>query len=113
MHYRRAVTSLLYALCLSMGAAAYAGDITGNVSFTGSLPQRPKVPVTVDQYICGKQKDAEDLVLGPKGAVQHAVVWIDNPPAGAKWPAAPPKAEAHQQGRVVVPGVAVVPWGGS
>ena len=113
MHHRRAVTALLYALCLSTGAAAYAGDITGNVSFAGPLPQRPKVPVTIDQYICGKEKDADDLVLGPKGGVQHAVVWIDNPPAGAKWPAELPKVEMDQKGCVFVPRVAVVPLGGT
>src|SRR5437764_513105 len=105
--------ALLYAVSLATGEAANAGDITGSVSFAGAAPQRPKTPITIDQYICGKEKDAEDLVLGPKGGVQHAVVWIDNPPAGAKWPAELPKVEMDQKGCVFVPRVAVVPLGGT
>src|SRR5881227_173202 len=82
MHVGRAVRAWLYGLPVATGAAANAGDITGSVSFSGAPPQRAKTPITIDQYICGKEKDAEDLVLGPKGGVQHAVVWIENPPAG-------------------------------
>ena len=82
MHVGRAVRAWLYGLSVATGAAANAGDITGSVAFAGAAPQRPKTPITIDQYICGKEKDAEDLVLGPKGGVQHAVVWIENPPAG-------------------------------
>jgi len=113
MYVRRALKTLLYALCVATGAAAGAGDISGNVSFAGPAPQRPKTAVTIDQYICGKEKDAEDLVLGPKGGVQNAVVWIENPPAGAKWPAEPPKVEMDQKGCVFVPRVVVVPLGGT
>jgi plastocyanin len=104
---------LLVALCVATGAAAEAGDITGRVAFAGPLPPRAKTPVTIDQYICGKEKDAEDLVLGPKGGVQNAVVWIENPPAGAKWPAEPPKVEMDQKGCVFVPRVVVVPVNGT
>jgi len=113
MHVGRAVRAWLYGLSVATGAAANAGDITGSVAFAGAAPQRPKTPITIDQYICGKEKDAEDLVLGPKGGVQHAVVWIENPPAGAKWPADLPKAEMDQRGCVFVPRVVVVPVGGT
>jgi len=41
------------------------------------------------------------------------VVWIDNPPAGARWPAEAPKVEMDQNGCVFVPRVAVVPVGGT
>ncbi|MFN2645288.1 MAG: hypothetical protein ABR570_09875 [Burkholderiales bacterium] len=100
-------------MALAIGTAANAGDITGSVSFKGAAPQRAKTPVTIDQYICGKEKDAEELVLGPKGGVQHAVVWIENPPAAEKWPADVPKMEMDQKGCVFVPRVVVVPVGGS
>jgi len=113
MVVRRALQALLYALGLATGAAVNAGDITGSVSFAGPPPPRAKTPVTIDQYICGKEKDAEDLVLGAKGGVQNAVVWIDNPPAGAKWPAEPPKVEMDQKGCVFMPRVVVVPVGGT
>jgi len=113
MPVRRPLKALLVALCVATGAAANAGDITGSVSFAGPAPQRAKTPVTIDQYICGKEKDAEDLVLGPKGGVQNAVVWLENPPAGAKWPADRPNVEMDQKGCVFVPRVVVVPVGGT
>jgi plastocyanin len=105
--------ALLFAHGMAAVAAVYAADITGSVSYTGPAMQRPKVPVTIDQYICGKEKDADDLVLGPKGGVQHAVVWIENPPPGAKWPAELPRIEMDQKGCVFVPRVVVVPVGGT
>ena len=76
--------ALLCASCIVLGGTAQAADITGTVSFTGQLPQRAKVPITIDQYICGNEKEPDDLVLGPKRGVQSAVVWIENPRAGAK-----------------------------
>ena len=105
--------ALLCASCIVLGGTAQAADITGTVSFTGQLPQRAKVPITIDQYICGNEKEPDDLVLGPKRGVQSAVVWIENPPAGAKWPAELPKIEMDQKGCVFVPRVAVVPVGGT
>jgi plastocyanin len=98
---------------LAWGGFTLAGDLTGSVLYSGKLPERPKVPVTIDQYICGKDKDAEDLVLGPRHGVQNAVVWLENPPAGAKWPAQRAKVEMDQKGCVFVPRVVVVPVGGT
>ena len=103
----------LFAGCLASSGWALGGDLTGTVLYSGALAERPKVPVTIDQYICGKEKDAEDLVLGPKRGVQNAVVWIENAPAGAKWPAQNGKAEMDQKGCVFVPRVLVVPVGGT
>jgi len=104
---------LLFAGCLASSGWALGGDLTGTVLYSGALPERPKVPVTIDQYICGKEKDADDLVLGPKRGVQNAVVWIENPGAGAKWPAQTAKVEMDQKGCVFVPRVLVVPVGGT
>jgi len=104
---------LLFAGCLASSGWALGGDLTGTVLYSGALSERPKVPVTIDQYICGKEKDADDLVLGPKRGVQNAVVWIENPPPGAKWPARPDKVEMDQKGCVFVPRVLVVPVGGT
>jgi plastocyanin len=104
---------LLFAGSLASSGWALGGDLTGTVLYSGALPERPKVPVTIDQYICGKEKDADDLVLGPKRGVQNAVVWIENPGAGAKWPAQTAKVEMDQKGCVFVPRVLVVPVGGT
>jgi plastocyanin len=105
-------TTHLLSIGLACAAAAQAADITGSVAYTGAVPDRPKVPVTIDQYICGKEKDPEDLVLGPKRGVQNAVVWLENPPAGAKWDGTQ-KVEMDQKGCVFVPRVVVVPVGGT
>ena len=40
---------------------AWAGTIKGHVRFTGSATEQKTLPVTTDQYVCGKEKDAEDL----------------------------------------------------
>src|SRR5438132_2312350 len=62
---------------------AGAGIIRGVVVFTGALEQK-KLPVTIDQYICGKEKQAEDLLVGAQRGVRNAVVWLQTPPPGAK-----------------------------
>lgn len=94
--------------------AQTAATLRGVVQYTGALPERKKLPVTIDQYVCGKDKDAEDLVLGPQRGVLNAVVWLENPPAGAKWenPAAV-KVEMDQKGCVFAPRVVLVPAGGT
>ena len=109
----RALATLLCAACVAYGAPARSADITGSVIYSGTLPQRTKVPITIDQYICGTDKDAEDLVLGPKRGVQNAVVWLENAPAAAKWEGLPPKVEMDQKGCVFAPRMVVVPVGGT
>ena len=98
---------------LAWAALAHGAEITGNVLYSGPLPERPKVPVTIDQYICGKEKDADDLMLGPKRGVQNAVVWLETAPAGVKWQAPLPKVEMDQKGCVFVPRLVIVPVGGT
>lgn len=100
-------------VCFAAGGHAHAGDISGTVLYSGPAAGRAKVPVTIDQYICGKEKDAEDLVLGPKRGVWNAVVWVENPPAAAKWEKPLPKVEMDQKGCTFVPRMVVVPVGGT
>jgi plastocyanin len=102
-----------FVVCLASGGQVCAADISGAVVYKGPAPERTKVPVTIDQYICGKEKDAEDLVLSEKGGVSNAVVWLENPPIGAKWATPLPKVEMDQKGCVFVPRVAIVPVGGT
>jgi plastocyanin len=101
------------AACLASGGHVWAGDISGAVVYKGSAPARARLPVTIDQYICGKEKDAEDLVLSEKGGVSNAVVWLENPPNGAGWGKELPKVEMDQKGCVFVPRLVVVPVGGT
>jgi len=86
------ILALLLALSFAPGLSL-AGSIAGKVVFDGPVPAMKKVPVTIDQYVCGNAKDAEDLVISPRKEIGNAVVWIENPPAHAPWPGHDAKGE--------------------
>ena len=92
---------------------AQAAGIRGVVNMTGTPPPPKKLPVTIDQYVCGKEKVGEDLVVTPQGGVKNVVVWLQTPPPGAAWPSAPVKVEMDQKGCSFIPRVVIVPAGGS
>ena len=102
---------LALALCC-VAPPADAADIRGAVVMTGAVTPK-KLPVTIDQYVCGTEKMAEDLVVNAKGGVKNAVVWLKTPPPGAAWPSAPVKIEMDQKGCAFVPRVVLVPAGGT
>ena len=109
----RYVLVLCVAVSVMVAAVpAGAGVIRGVVVFTGAMEQK-KLPVTIDQYICGKEKQAEDLLVGAQRGVRNAVVWLQTPPPGAAWPSEPTKVEMDQKGCVFVPRVVIVPAGGT
>jgi plastocyanin len=83
------------------------------VRFTGAAVEQKKLPVTVDQSVCGKEKDAEDLVLSPEKGMRNVVVSLQSPPPGAKWPVSLPVVQMDQQQCVYLPHVVVVPVGGT
>src|SRR6185295_17531844 len=62
---------------------AWAGTIKGHVRFIGPATEQKMLPVTTDQYVCGKEKDAEDLVLSPDKGIRNAVVWLKSVPPSA------------------------------
>jgi plastocyanin len=69
--------------------------------------------VTTDAHVCGKEpKASPDWVVGPKGEVANAVVWLDPPPEGTG-----PLASAtgpfvlDQRGCEYAPHLLVVPAG--
>lgn len=103
----------LPALCLlGLPALCLAGAINGKVVLAGTPPAARKVDITIDQYACGTAKDADDLVVSPRREVANAVVWIENPPPGAKWAADAEKPTIDQRGCAFAPRVVVVPAGG-
>lgn len=91
---------------------AAAGSIKGVVRLIGSAPAPKKLAVTVDQYVCGKEKGAEDLVLSPEGGIRGVVVSLDAPPEPAT-PGRPAVVQIDQRQCVFVPRVVVVPMGGT
>jgi plastocyanin len=100
-------------LALGLPALSLAGSISGKIVLAGTPPPARKLDVTIDQYACGTTKDVEDLVLSPRGEIANAVVWIENPPPGAAWPADAEKPTIDQRGCAFVPRVVVVPEGGT
>ena len=98
---------------MSTPGMSIAGSISGKVVLSGPLPSPKKVEVTIDQYVCGNEKDAGDLLLSPHKELRNAVVWIDNPPRGTVLPPQSAKVEMDQNGCVFLPRVVVVPAGGT
>ena len=90
-----------------------AGAIQGKVTLAGAAPAPHKVEVTIDQYLCGKEKDANDLIVSPRNEVANAVVWLENAPPDAAWPAPAKNVEIDQNGCMFVPRVVIVPAGGT
>ena len=112
MRGRRAVRwGMAAAACLP--GLALAGSIHGRVVLAGAPPQPKKLGVTIDQYLCGHEKDANDLIVSAHNEIANAVVWLENAPPGAAWPAGAEKVEVDQRGCVFIPRVAVVPAGGT
>ena len=112
MQFAVGVSALLLGLLCGPGISLGA-SIKGKVIFAGPVPAPKKIDVTIDQYVCGTEKDAGDLLLSPQKDLRNAVVWLDNPPTGTAAPAKPAKVEMDQSGCVFIPRVVVVPAGGT
>jgi plastocyanin len=114
----RTSSTLLWALAITIvtGLAtpgdAAGGAIKGTVTLKGAAPEMKKLAVTIDQYVCGKEKNPEELVLSPQGGIRSAVVWLEKPPAGAPAAALASTATLDQKDCVFAPRVVVVPAGG-
>jgi plastocyanin len=91
---------------------ASGGSVKGTVLLKGVAPEARKLAVTIDQYVCGKEKSAEDLVLSPQGGIRNAVVWLENPPPAPTAAAPPPVTAVDQKECVFTPRVVVVAAGG-
>ena len=100
-------------VCAVGVGTAWGGTIKGTVRLAGAAVKPKKFPVTIDQYICGKEKEAEDVVLSPDNGIRYAVVSLQNAPTGAKWEAPLAPAQIDQKQCVFVPRVVIVPVGGT
>ncbi len=106
------LTTLLVGLLCGPGLGLGA-TLTGKVVFAGPVPAQKKIDVTIDQYVCGTQKDAGDLLVSPQKELKNAVVWLDNPPASVTSPTQAAKIEMDQNGCVFIPRIVLVPAGGT
>src|SRR5262245_26954228 len=103
---------LLLAMGLTTARESSAGSIKGTVVLKGTTPELKKLAVTIDQYVCGKEKNSEELVVSPQGGIRSAVVWIEKPPAAAAAEALPSTAAMDQKECTFLPRVVIVPAGG-
>jgi plastocyanin len=100
------------AMSLLLALPAWAGAIRGTVVYNGPVETK-KLPVTIDQYVCGKEKESEELAVGPQRGVRNAVVWLQTPPPASTWLSGPEKVEMDQKSCVFIPRVVIVPAGGT
>lgn len=91
---------------------ASGASIRGTVVLKGAAPEPRKLAVTIDQYVCGKEKNAEDLLLSPQRGIRNAVVWLENPPPAARSEASPRATAMNQRECMFTPRVVVVAAGG-
>lgn len=107
-------SAILFALAWGFTTApSWGATIKGNVRYTGATVERKKIAVTIDQYVCGKEKEAEDLVISSTNGIRNAVVSLRNFPAGTKWESNLPPVTMDQKQCAFVPRVVVVPVGGT
>ena len=96
-----------------VASAASAGTVKGIVRFDGPPLANKKFSVTIDQYLCGKEKVAQDLVLSSSHGIKNAVVALHGVPAGSKTPKLPASIKMDQKACMFVPRVVLVPTGGT
>jgi plastocyanin len=104
------VVTFTIAWSLATGRS-WAETIKGNVRYTGAAIEKKKVSVTIDQYICGKEKEPEDLMLSSNNGIRNAVVSLQNPPPNVKPDWKLPPAKMDQKQCSFVPRVVIVPAG--
>jgi len=101
------------AFCAVGAANASAATIKGNVRYSGTRVEKKILPVTIDQYLCGKEKEAGDLMLSSSNGIRNVVVSLQGVPASSKAAVNPQPAKMDQKQCVFVPRVVVVPVGGT
>jgi len=107
------VVGLAVIVCLLSAAPAPAASIKGAVIHAGPAPEKKTIAINIDQYVCGKSREAEDLVLGANRGIRWAVVSVQPPPPGNKWEPSTKPVQMDQQGCVYAPRVVIVPVGGT
>jgi plastocyanin len=107
------VSVVVFVAWCALAVPSWGETIKGNVRYVGAPLESKKVPVTIDQYVCGKEKDAEALVLSSTNGIRNAVVSLQNVPSGTKWESNLPSITMDQKQCAFVPRVVIVPVGGT
>jgi plastocyanin len=110
---KRLSIAVFVAIGCAIAGVSWGETIKGNVRYVGAPIEKKKVPVTIDQYVCGKDKESEDLVLSSNNGIRNAVVSLRDPPPNAKRDWNLPPAKMDQKQCSFVPRVIVAPVGGT
>ena len=108
-----AMALVVIGACVVSAANASAAAIKGTVQYVGGPVETKKLAVTVDQFVCGKDKDAEELSLSPQRGLRNAVVSLASPPPDARWSFSTAPVFLDQRQCVFIPRVILVPVGGT
>lgn len=88
------------------------GSLSGTVLYQGLPPPVKKRPVTIDESVCGRSVDSEELLVDKKGGLKNAVVFLQGAVAGAKGFSVPKGGLVLDQKRCrFEPHVLIVPAG--
>ena len=96
-----------------IGGSSWGETIKGNVRYVGAPVEKRKTSVTIDQYVCGTEKESENLVLSSNNGIRNAVVSLQNIPPGTKRDWNFPAAKMDQKQCSFIPRVVIVPVGGT
>ncbi len=105
--------ALAVAGCLLLAGPAPAASIKGAVVYAGPAPDKKLIPINIDQYVCGKSREGDELVLGLNRGIRWAVVSLQSLPPGTRWEPSSKPVQMDQQACVYVPRVVTVPVGGT
>jgi plastocyanin len=104
---------LIVAASCFIASISRAETIKGNIRYAGPPIQKKNIAVTIDQYICGKEKEPEELLLSSNNGIRNAVVSLRNISPGAKRDWNFPAAKMDQKQCSFIPRVVIVPVGGT
>jgi hypothetical protein len=92
------------------------GTIAGTVTWGGPMPRNLAAPVTKDPQICDpdsrKTTDMERLIVGPKGGVANAIVYLKNISTGKALELPEQRRHLDQKQCHYVPHILLVPANG-
>ncbi len=106
-----ALTALLARASLAYEAVAVAdgGTIKGTVRYKGDPPAPARVAITADREVCGDEKTAQNLLVGPDKGIQNVVAYLFDIERGTALE--PGTVTVDQKGCEYVPRVLLFPAG--
>jgi plastocyanin len=108
-----AAVLVITSVMLASTGRADAAAIKGTVQYVGGPVESKKLSVTVDQFVCGKDKDAEELSLSPQRGLRNAVVSLASPPPDTRWSFSTAPVFLDQRQCAFIPRVILVAVGGT